>query len=132
MARAFEMGVCSRDDVLTWVGERALELDVLPDALLELTLLGRQDPSEIVRLLEQVEPAVSARQRAHDVLRMLADALDAERVTHPVAFSAIYGVRDDLCEEDQLELMRLDDDECWHRAADADAAVRAFLRSPRS
>lgn len=134
MALAFDMRLRTRDDVATWVGALVLELDVLPDALLELTTLRRKDDDEIIRLLEELGPRVAPQETARLVVALLDDALAEERVTCARAFSYLWNLvmRDELPRNDTVAIYQIGDTYDWGRAEEADAAVRVFLHERRS
>lgn len=56
MAVGFEMGLYSRADVGEWVGAEVERLDVLPEALLELTVMGGKHDVDIANLLRALMP----------------------------------------------------------------------------
>lgn len=134
MALAFDMAICTRDDVATWVVARVEELDVLPDALLDLTTLRRKDDTEITRLLGELGPRLSSEETTRLAIDVLADAAGMGKMTCARAFSYLwsFATSDALLWDDKVEVYQIGDIYDWGRVEEADARVRAFLGARRS
>ena len=134
IAIGFEMRLYSRTDVGAWVDAEVERLDVLPNALLELTLLRDKHDVDIAKLLRALarEP-MTADEWARIGMGVLHDLVSAGRVTIPRAVYWASTIASDLSWDEYGEATELEEryDHAKFRSygtvAEAERAFREFL-----
>jgi hypothetical protein len=129
----FEMALYTRDDVTTWVFAEVNRHEVIPDALLELTVLAGKHDVDIANLLRALVPGVSSQEKAKLKLGTLNALVERELVSLHEAMIGAARIADEISWETYGEAVGLEDayalaeQGMYGNVADVERDIRAFL-----
>jgi hypothetical protein len=129
----FEMGLYSRDDVSTWVFAEVERYDVIPDPLLELTVLAGKHDVDVANLLRALAPEVTPEVRMKMEIGTLREMVACDGISLHRAVSWAASVANDVSWDIYCEAIGLEDayelaeNGTYGTVADVERDIRSFL-----
>ncbi len=98
-----KLGIFTLPDIVAWADKCIVEFDSPSDSLLDLAMMARSHPLDVMAKLKELSPEMSAIDALPRAMRRVNDALTADPTLGPIVADGLYAIYinsiDDVPEE---------------------------------